>query len=59
MFEIVNQDKKARTGILETRHGKIETPFFMPVATKLSVKHISSEELNNLADAIISNAFIL
>src|SRR3989344_696227 len=59
MFEIVNQDKKARTGILETRHDKIETPFFMPVATKISVKHISSEELNNLADAIISNAFIL
>lgn len=37
-----------------------KTPFFMPVATKTSVKHISSENLESMnAQAIICNAFIL
>ena len=37
-FEIIFKDKKtkARIGILRTKSGKIETPFFMPVATKNS-----------------------
>ncbi len=61
-FKIVAKDKKtrARAGILQTRSGKAETPFFMPVATKTAVKQISSEDLNSMkARAIISNAFVL
>ncbi len=61
-FKIRAQDKKtnARSGILRTAHYKIETPLFMPVATKASVKHISNEELEQIGvQALISNAFIL
>ncbi len=61
-FQIKYKDEKtkARVGILQTKSGKIETPFFMPVATKASVKHISSQELEEInAKAVISNAFIL
>jgi len=62
VFEIKYKDRKtrARVGILETKKGKIETPFFMPVATKTAVKHVSVEDLESMkAGAIISNAFIL
>jgi len=62
MFRIKAKDKKtkARAGILQTKKGNIETPFFMPVATKASVKHISSLDLKEMkAGACISNALIL
>ena len=62
IFSIIKKDKKtnARVGILETKKGKIETPFFMPVATKASVKYLSSEELEKIGvNAVISNTFIL
>ncbi|PIN93816.1 tRNA guanosine(34) transglycosylase Tgt [Candidatus Pacearchaeota archaeon CG10_big_fil_rev_8_21_14_0_10_31_24] len=62
MFKILAKDKKtqARTGILKTKSGEIETPFFMPVATKTAVKYLSSKDLEDMgAKAIISNAFIL
>lgn len=61
-FKITCKDKKtnARIGILKTKSGNIETPFFMPVATKASVKMLSSDEISELgAKAIISNALIL
>ena len=61
-FKILAKDKKtqARVGKLTTKKGKIETPFFMPVATKTSVKHISSHDLEEMdCKAIISNTFIL
>jgi len=62
VFEIKCRDNKtkARTGILFTKSGRIETPFFMPVATKTAVKHVSSCDLHKMgANAIISNAFVL
>src|SRR3989344_9448305 len=61
-FIITHKDKKtkARIGILKTKSGNIETPFFMPVATKASVKTLTSDEITKLgANAIISNALIL
>lgn len=61
-FRITARDKKtrARTGILEINGKKIETPFFMPVATKTSVKYISSEDLEEMGcKAVISNTFVL
>jgi queuine tRNA-ribosyltransferase len=61
-FKITHKDKKtkARVGILKTKKGNIETPFFMPVATKTAVKHISSRDLNEMnCKAVISNTFIL
>ena len=35
----------ARTGIIKTDHGNIETPFFMPVGTYGAVKTQSSEDI--------------
>jgi queuine tRNA-ribosyltransferase len=62
VFKIIHKDKKtkARIGILHTKKGDIETPFFMPVATKATAKFINPEKLIELnAKAIISNALIL
>lgn len=62
VFKIKHKDKKtfARVGVLKTRSGSVETPFFMPVATKGAVKFIDSGRLDELgAKVIISNAFIL
>ncbi len=59
-FELKQTDSKARSGTLHTAHGAIETPFFMPVATKGSVKWLTQQELAQTGtECIISNAFIL
>jgi len=59
-FKIKYIDGDARVAKLTTKSGKIETPFFMPVATKTSVKYISSEDLKSMGNtAVISNAFVL
>ncbi len=59
MFELLAKSNYARFGKLKTNHGVIETPFFMPVASKLSVKLISSKDLENLGiKAIITNSFL-
>jgi queuine tRNA-ribosyltransferase len=44
-FSIDARDGEARSGILHTRRGEIETPVFMPVGTAGSVKGIRFEEL--------------
>ena len=62
VFEIKHKDKKtkARIGILHTKKGLIETPFFMPVATKTTVKFLSSQDLEEIGvPAVISNMFVL
>jgi len=51
---------QARLGTLETAHGKVETPAFMPVASKGTVKLLSSRDLEELhVQALITNAFLL
>lgn len=45
MFELEAVDGKARAGVLRTHHGNIETPAFMPVATKAVVKTLTPEEV--------------
>jgi queuine tRNA-ribosyltransferase len=60
MFKIITKDKEARAGILKTRHGKVQTPFFMPVATKTAVKFLDPRDLEEIGiQAIISNALVL
>ena len=59
MFKLTLEDK-ARTGIFKVNNKKIETPFFMPVATKAVGKYIGSLDYQELgAKAIISNSFLL
>ncbi|HIH44635.1 MAG TPA: tRNA guanosine(34) transglycosylase Tgt [Candidatus Methanoperedenaceae archaeon] len=60
MFELLSSDGSARRGRLHTDHGTVETPAFMPVATKATVKTLVPEEISATgAGAIISNAFHL
>ncbi|HXK16176.1 MAG TPA: tRNA guanosine(34) transglycosylase Tgt, partial [Polyangiaceae bacterium] len=42
-FEIMAHDGAARVGRLQTAHGAIETPAFMPVGTAATVKAMSPE----------------
>jgi len=44
-FQVDANEGSARTGLLHTRRGVIETPVFMPVGTAGSVKGIRFEEL--------------
>ena len=46
-FRVDAQDGEARTGVLTTRRGEIETPVFMPVGTAGTVKGIRFEELES------------
>ncbi len=59
-FTIKNKSNLARTGLLETEHGLIETPVFMPVGTIGAVKTVSSDELKNLDfQVMLSNTYHL
>lgn len=51
----------ARAGIIETDHGKIETPIFMPVGTLGSVKGVHLRELKDdiKAQIILGNTYHL
>jgi queuine tRNA-ribosyltransferase len=50
----------ARRGRLTTRHGTVETPFFMPVGTQASVKALTQEALEDLdAEIILANTYHL
>jgi queuine tRNA-ribosyltransferase len=52
---------KARAGVIETAHGKIETPIFMPVGTAGTVKAVHQRELKNdiKAQIILGNTYHL
>jgi queuine tRNA-ribosyltransferase len=50
----------ARRGVLQTPHGTVQTPFFMPVGTQASVKGLRNEALEELgAEIILSNTYHL
>ena len=61
-FEVTAQNGEARTGLLTTRRGVIETPVFMPVGTAGTVKAIRFEELEGSdldAKIILGNTYHL
>ena len=61
-FQVLATDDatKARRGRLETLHGNIETPVFMPVGTQGSVKALAPDELVALgAQVILGNTYHL
>ena len=59
-FELVARDGGARAGLLETAHGVVETPVFMPVGTKASVKALLPSELRDLgAQIVLGNTYHL
>ena len=60
-LEVKDKMSKARTGVVETAHGKIETPIFMPVGTVGTVKAVHQRELNEDIEAqiILGNTYHL
>lgn len=62
-FKLHSKDEfsKARAGTLQTDHGEILTPIFMPVGTAGTVKAVSQEELskNVKAEIILGNTYHL
>ena len=60
-FQLLAREGEARTGVLTTRRGEIETPVFMPVGTAGTVKGIRFEALESELDAriILGNTYHL
>ena len=62
-FELHSNDPKtkARAGKIQTNHGVIETPIFMPVGTAATVKAVHQRELRNdiNPDIILGNTYHL
>jgi queuine tRNA-ribosyltransferase len=47
-FELLDRDGAARLGRIQTAHGSVDTPVFMPVGTAASVKSLTTEQLKHL-----------
>jgi len=62
-FTLQKEDDKsrARAGLIETAHGRIETPIFMPVGTLGAVKSLHIRDLKNdvKAQIILGNTYHL
>jgi len=52
---------RGRAGIIHTAHGDIQTPAFIPVGTKATVKALSPEQVREYvgADAVLANTYHL
>lgn len=60
-LEKIDSGSKARAGILQTDHGAIQTPIFMPVGTAGTVKAVHQHELKKdvKAQIILGNTYHL
>ena len=59
-FNVLNKDKFARCGLIETHRGNIRTPAFMPVGTQATVKACKIEDIKKAgSDIILSNTYHL
>ena len=61
-YELLHKDKNtcARYGTIETNYGKYETPIFMPVGTRATVKTLDYREIKEIkAGIILSNTYHL
>ena len=59
-FHCLSEDGYARTGILHTAHGGIETPAFMPVGTAATVKAMHPEAVEKTgAQILLGNTYHL
>jgi queuine tRNA-ribosyltransferase len=52
-FAVTAADGAARAGVLQTAHGDVPTPAFMPVGTKGTVKGLDPERLRELGTTIL------
>jgi queuine tRNA-ribosyltransferase len=59
-FAVKHVDGRARAGRLTTPHGEVETPCFMPVGTKATVKAVAPRDLVDLgAQIVLGNTYHL
>jgi queuine tRNA-ribosyltransferase len=61
-FKIIKEHSngKARVGELQTAHGIIKTPAFIPVGTKATVKSLTPEQIQSIgAQAVLANTYHL
>jgi queuine tRNA-ribosyltransferase len=59
-FRILARDGRARSGLLQTPHGEISTPVFMPVGTQAAVKALTPDQLQAAgASLILANTYHL
>lgn len=59
-FNLLAKDWNAKAGVFNTSHWSIETPIFMPVWTKATVKAITKEDLDAMwAQIILNNTYHL
>ncbi len=60
MFTLEARDGRARAAVLSTPHGDIQTPAFIPVGTRATVKAVMPDALRGIgAQAVLSNAYHL
>jgi queuine tRNA-ribosyltransferase len=52
-FQLLAADSAARLGRLETPHGAVETPTFMPVGTRATVKGVTPDQLRDAGARIV------
>src|SRR5437879_162740 len=59
-LSIESSKSRARSGFLNTAHGRLETPFFMPIATRGAVKTLSALDIKKLGSpTLLSNTYHL
>jgi queuine tRNA-ribosyltransferase len=59
-FKLQKTSGQARAGVISTAHGEIQTPIFMPVGTRASVKTMFQEDLELIgAQVILGNTYHL
>lgn len=61
-FKILKRAKnsRARLGVIETKHGVIHTPAFVPVGTQATVKGLTVEQLKEIgAESVLCNTYHL
>lgn len=60
MFTLLKEDGLARRGVLQTLHGEIQTPIFMPVGTQATVKGMTPAQIEAVgAQVILGNTYHL
>ncbi|MBN1440070.1 MAG: tRNA guanosine(34) transglycosylase Tgt [Anaerolineales bacterium] len=59
-FRITAREGRARCGILQTPHGEVRTPVFMPVGTQATVKALTPDQLQAAgATLVLANTYHL
>jgi len=56
-FSASSTDDMARRGVIEAPHGPVDTPAFMPVGTRASVRALDLQDVHNVgAKMVLSNS---